>query len=361
MLYVNARFLTQEMTGVQRFAEMISLELAELKKDICFLCPPGILRASVAEQLGVCIIGYYSGHFWEQIELPVFLKNKNNPLLLNLGSTGPVFYKNKIVTHHDVSYLRYPESYSKSFVFFYKTIVPLMVKRSRHLITVSEFSKDEINLEYKTELDKISVIYNAANVIFGPKHNYINNKNNNDEIYLLAVSSPNLHKNFHGMLSAFIEAMNKSKSSFPVKLKIIGATSSVFSKTIYKKEMYSNNIEFIGRVTDEELVDLYQNALAFIFPSLYEGFGIPPLEAQASGCPVVSSNRAAMPEVLGDSVLYFDPNDGEAFSNAIVNIIENHDLRNSLITRGFENVGRFSWENSARKIIELVNKIEVSS
>jgi glycosyltransferase involved in cell wall biosynthesis len=349
------------MTGVQRFAEMISLELSVLKKDICFLCPPGILRASVAERLGVLIIGHYSGHLWEQIELPRFLKNKNNPLLLNLGSTGPVFYTNKVVTHHDVSYLRYPESYSKSFVFFYKAVIPLMVKRSRHLITVSEFSKMEINLAYNTELDKISVIYNAANVIFEPGCNSLHNKNNDNEIYLLAVSSPNLHKNFHGMLTAFMEAMDKSKLGFSIKLKIIGASSSVFSKTIYKKTMYSNNIEFIGRVNDKELVELYQNALAFIFPSFYEGFGIPPLEAQASGCPVVSSSRAAMPEVLGDSVLYFDPSDSDGFCNAIVNIIENHDLRNSLITRGFENVGRFSWESSARKIIELVNKIEVSS
>ncbi|CAI0779943.1 Glycogen synthase [Serratia proteamaculans] len=359
MLYVNARFLTQEVTGVQRFAEMISLELSGLKKDICFLCPPGILRVSVAERLGVHIIGRYSGHFWEQIELPRFLKNKNNPLLLNLGSTGPVFYKNKIVTHHDVSYLRYPESYSKSFVLFYKIIIPLMVRRSRHLITVSEFSKNEISLAYNTALDKISVVYNAASVMFEPRCNFSHNKNNDN--YLLAVSSPNFHKNFHGMLSAFMGAMDKSKPSFSVKLKIIGASSSVFSKTIYKKTMYSNDIEFIGRVNDEELVELYQNALAFIFPSFYEGFGIPPLEAQASGCPVVSSNRAAMPEVLGDSVLYFDPNDDEGFSNAIVNIIENRDLRNSLINRGFENVGRFSWESSARKIIELVNEIEVSS
>lgn len=358
MLYVNARFLTQEVTGVQRFAEMISLELSRLKKDICFLCPPEILRLGTAEKLNVKIIGRFSGPLWEQIELPNFLKTLDNPLLLNLGSTGPVFYENKIVTHHDVSYLRYPRSYSKSFVFFYKLIIPLMVKRSRHLITVSEFSKSEINQAYKTELSKISVVYNSANILFEPKKGL--ERNDNQEVYLLAVSSPNYHKNFHGMLDAFLSAMERVSCSNIIKLKIIGASSSVFSKPKYQRNKYSNNVEFIGRVDDKKLADLYQNALAFIFPSFYEGFGIPPLEAQASGCPVIASNKAAIPEVLGNSVLYFNPDSCVDISDAMVRIIENSDLRSSLISLGLENVRRFSWEQSARKVIALVNNIEES-
>ena len=146
MLFVNARYLTQELTGVQRFAEQISLSLNDIRDDIIFLSPPGILRKDVAEQLQVKEIGSKSGHQWEQIELPRFLKNNDSGLLLNLGSTAPVFYNNQIVTHHDVTYKRYPESFSKKFRLFYGFLIPMMLKHSKKLLTVSEFSKKEIKI-----------------------------------------------------------------------------------------------------------------------------------------------------------------------------------------------------------------------
>lgn len=162
MIYVNARFLTQELTGVQRFAEQLSLSLLSQRDDLVFVSPDGIVRKSVADNLNVQVIGKKNGHIWEQFELPRYLKKQGAPLLLNLCSTAPVFYKNQIVTHHDVTYKRYPKSFSRKFKMLYGILVPLMLRNSHRLLTVSEFSKREINEVYGVSEKKISIIYNAV-------------------------------------------------------------------------------------------------------------------------------------------------------------------------------------------------------
>ncbi|BEN34261.1 TPA: glycosyltransferase family 4 protein [Serratia marcescens] len=349
MLFVNSRFLTQELTGVQRFAEQISLALKDIRDDVVFLSPPGVLRKDVAAKLQVREIGRKNGHYWEQIELPRFLKNNGSSLLLNLGSTAPVFYKNQIVTHHDVTYKRYPKSFSKKFRAFYGVMIPAMLKSSKRLLTVSEFSKGEINEVYGYPKDRISIIYNAVSDEFKrKKHTELN------KTYLLAVSSPNFHKNFHGMLKAFELLGDK----YNISLKIIGKTASSFAEQDFSALIKgTDKIEFMGRVDDDEMIFLYQNALAFVFPSFYEGFGIPPLEAQACGCPVISSNAASMPEVLRDSALYFSPENIPEMTSAMERIISDENIRAELINKGDSNVKRFSWLDSAIKINKIADEL----
>ncbi|WP_415423483.1 glycosyltransferase family 4 protein [Serratia marcescens] len=349
MLFVNSRFLTQELTGVQRFAEQISLSLRVTRDDVIFLSPPGVLRKDVAAKLQVREIGRKSGHYWEQIELPRFLKKNGSGLLLNLGSTAPVFYNNQIVTHHDVTYKRYPESFSKRFRVFYGAMIPAMLKNSKHLLTVSEFSKGEIHEVYGYPKDRISIIYNAVSDEFKrKKHTELSKP------YLLAVSSPNLHKNFHGMLKAFELLGDK----YNISLKIIGKTATSFAKQDFSALVKgTDKIEFMGRVGDDEMISLYQNALAFVFPSFYEGFGIPPLEAQACGCPVISSNAASMPEVLRDSALYFSPKNINEMASVMKIIISDENMRRELINKGYSNVKRFSWLDSAVKINKIADEL----
>lgn len=349
MLFVNARFLTQELTGVQRFAEQISLSLNVIRDDLIFLCPPGGLRDNVAKELQVREIGSKGGHLWEQIDLPNYLRKNGSGLLLNLGSTAPVFYKNQIVTHHDITYKRYPKSFSKKFRAIYGILVPMMLKNSNKLLTVSEFSKNEISEVYGHSKENIEIIYNAVSNSFNKT-----NERNLSKPYLLAVSSPNFHKNFHGMLRAFELLGDK----YDISLKIIGKTATSFSKQDFSSLIKnSNKIQFLGRVDDDEMISLYQNACAFVFPSFYEGFGIPPLEAQSCGCPVISSNMASMPEVLRDSAIYFDPHNEKEMASVMEKIIVDGDLRAELVRRGDENIKRFSWDESAKKVSQIVDKI----
>lgn len=350
MIAVNARFLTQPLTGVQRFALEISRTLKEIsgEENIQFFAPKNIQLYSEANELNVQIIGSHTGHLWEQLDLPRHLKTLGNPILLNFCNTAPIFYKNKLSTLHDITYIRYPQTFSKSFRYFYQVMMPLVLKTSKHIFTVSEFSKKEISEYYHTTKEKISVVYNAVGKTFHPQID----ENLKKENYLLAVSSIKENKNFGMILKAF-KKVSKQKSN--LKLFIVGdLKNGNFSNIDLSLFINNPRIKLLGRVSDVQLVKLYSNAIAFLFPSLYEGFGIPVLEAQACGCPVVSSNVSSMPEVLNNSGALINPTSIDDLVNAINNIVDNNDYRNNLIEKGFQNKNRFSWIQSGERIIDQI-------
>jgi glycosyltransferase involved in cell wall biosynthesis len=348
-IYINARFLTQPITGVQRYAIELSLRLKQLNSSIEFVCPRDVIQQDIFERLNAKIIGKSTGHLWEQIDLPQYLKIQGNPLLVNLGNSAPVRYKNKIVTLHDIAHVRYPQSFSIKFHVWYRLLIPQILRTSLTLVTVSEFSKKEISNHFKHLPENIHVIYNAANEKFTVKKT----KSNDVSPYLLAVSSPNYHKNFARLISAFLSLRESQK--IKANLLVVGKSNHSFAEQSYDDNQ-STFIHFMGRIDDGELIKLYQNAEAFIFPSLYEGFGIPALEAQACGCPVIASNAAAMPEILKDSVAYFEPTNILEIQNAIEAIVNNQSLRISLINKGFSNISRFSWDESAHKLYTVILK-----
>ncbi len=350
MLIINSRFLTQNITGVQRFAIEISKQLKkQLGDKVQFVCPKNIINIDLAKKLDVKVIGGKNGHLWEQIDLPKYLKQNDSPLLLNLANTAPLFYKKKIVTIHDIAYERFPQTFDWKFRLFYKLLIPNIIKTSKHTLTVSEFSKNEIHNLYRTNLENISVVYNAVNEIFKPKKIETNPK------YILAVSSLNYQKNFHSLVKAFNQLDDKS-----TKLYLVGSINKNFASIELLNEIEKNtNIVFKGRVDDNELIELYSNAICFVYPSLYEGFGIPPLEAQACGCPVVCSNVASLPEVGGvDSVVYCDPYSVQDIKEKIDLVLNDEKLQNDLRLKGFENIKKFSWEESAIKIIEVIERLK---
>ena len=347
MIYVNARFLTQPVTGVQRFAIELLKKLLEKRQDIILLVPScQIFNKDLFNKYDcIEVIEGGNGHYWEQITLPGFLRSKGSPLLLNLCNTAPVFYDNKISTIHDITFLRYPESYSLKFRLFYKLLIPSIIRSSKKIITVSEFSKKDLCSMYNLDPKDISVVYNAVSEIFVSKES-----KESKESYALAVSSPNKHKNFSRMIDAFLQ------SNASLNLKIIGTLSNSFNNSEIEK--YKNpRIHFLGRVSDDELVTLYQNANFFIFPSLYEGFGIPPLEAQACGCSVISSNAASLPEVLNNSALFFNPTDTNDIRHAIERISSDRALQKNLVIQGNKNLERFSWNKSAIHLNDIIENV----
>lgn len=340
MVIINARFLTQALTGVQRYAVEISLQLKKMMKDeVRFIAPRNIIYPSLAEQLEVEIVGKHTGYIWEQIELPFFLKKKGSPLLLCLCNTAPLWYKNKIVTVHDVAYKVFPQTFNKSFLFAYKFMIPQILKSSQKIITVSEFSRKEILKFYNISPDKIVVVYNAVGKNFSKKED----ENLQKKKYFLAVSSLNYRKNFKSVLEAFCIF---EKTNIDTDLYIIGDIRNSNFKCI-NIEQYSMNprIKFLGRVSDNELVRYYSNAIGFVYPSLYEGFGIPPLEAQACGCAVLAADIPPLREVLGNSGLYCNPYDINDIAKGMSKII---DFSHQCKVLGLDNLTRFSWEKSAK-------------
>lgn len=337
------------MTGVQRFAEEISLQIEHMRDDVILLVPDvkAIKKQSLLKRFNIEEVPGLSGHLWEQITLPLYLLRRKSPLLINLGNTAPVFYSHQVVTHHDITYLKYPKSFPFSFRLLYRIISPLMIRNSKQVVTVSQFSRSEISSQYRCQEEKIKIIYNAVSDLFEPTKEVTSEPDK--ERYLLAVSSTNYHKNFHGLIDAFSDA------NLDIDLKIIGDSADVFSTLDLKRN--HPRIHFVGRVNDDELVKLYQHATAFVFPSFYEGFGIPPLEAQACGCPVISSNTASMPEVLGESVLYFNPESKREIINSLSLIVSDVELRAQLVEKGFKNKERFSWGESASKLNDIIRNV----
>lgn len=345
MPFVNSRFLTQDITGVQRFASEIAVKLKNILGDrVLFVSPKNIIHSDLAKKLGVKVIGSNTGHLWEQIDLPLYLKSKKNPLLINLANTAPMFYKNKISTIHDIAFVRYPKTFDFKFRAFYNFLIPKILVSSRHIITVSEFSKKEIVNYYGIDSDKISVVYNAVGDTFKP------NKTETKEHYILAVSSVTYQKNLHSLIRAFNMIDNPN-----LKLYLVGGVNSNFASVELLNDIKGNkNVILKGRVNDKELITLYSNAQCFVFPSLYEGFGIPPLEAQACGCPVVCSDAASLPEACADSVIYCNPNNVDDIKEKIEIVLSDERLKNELIEKGFQNIKRFSWEKSAKKLADIV-------
>lgn len=345
MIVINARFLTQQVSGVQRFAEQLCLELANLRDDLLFVAPHGIRRSESAERLQVRCIGRHRGHLWEQLDLPLWLARQGNPPLLSLCNTAPLAWRNQIAAHHDITYVRHPESYSRRFRSVYRCLTPLLLRRARALVTVSEFSRSELCSHYRYPAERVHVVPNAVDARFQPPAG----EAHASTPYLLAVASPAAHKNIRRMVQAFL----RLKVCADTELRIIGGLHPAFAAAPDIEG--SPRIRMLGRLDDAELVRQYQGATAFVFPSLYEGFGIPPLEAQACGCPVIAARAASIPEVLGESALYFDPRDIEDMAFCMTRVLLDEGLRADLRRRGQANVARYSWQRSAQQVSQLID------
>lgn len=347
IIIINARFLTQEITGVQRFAFEVSRELKKIYGlSVKFIAPKNILYPKLVKELEVEVIGNLTGHLWEQISLPIYLYKIGKPLLINLTNTAPILYRHKLTTFCDVSPLSNPEWYSKSFALLYNALMPLLQKTSIKLLTISEFSKQEIIKYTNAQRNNIEILYCALPSNFKPHLTFLPK-----EKFFLCVSSINPRKNFERVVEAFINL-----ALVEYKLIIVGGNRSNFANSNLILNGESNkNIIFAGRISDDELIKLYQKATGFIYASLYEGFGIPPLEAQSCGCPVLVSDIPVHREILQESVIYCNPYDVESISKGMSLLISQPN--DSLINLGFENAQRFSWEISAKKLAEIINNL----
>ena len=345
MIAVNCRFFNQELSGTQRFAYEILTRLVKFYPDIVLLTPK--LKKPPPEPFRKFRIlsGKLSGHLWEQFELHFQLKKMGSPLLINLLNSAPLVYENQIVTVHDLSFLVNPEWFSKKYYLYYRVTTPLFLKRSKKIITVSHFSKNEILKIFNVDVNKIHVIYN------GVSQKFFRAKKSSKKNYILAIGGSNPRKNIENIIRALDNVSLKN-----IYLVAVSGQNKIFpSKNINLPKL--NRVQILNRVTDSQLVKLYSEASVFVFPSLYEGFGIPPLEAMACGTPVVVSNASSLPEVCGDAALYVNPNDPVDIARKINMILEDCRLREELIRKGMERAKLFSWDKSAIKLKNIIDSI----
>jgi glycosyltransferase involved in cell wall biosynthesis len=265
-----------------------------------------------------------------------------------------------VVTVHDFSFLVYPEWHPEERLEYFKTYFFKNIQRADWLITGSEFSKNEIieNLGYNKE--KITVIYHGVdqNLYKIYERDILQLTKNKFELennFFLFVGSIEPRKNLLNLLKAYHHLSENIKKKYPLIL--VGFKGWNNNEVMIEIEKEKNNIRYLGYLSDEELAHVYNLASLFIYPSLYEGFGIPPLEAMACGTAVVSSDAASLPEACGDAAIYVDPNKYMDIANKIELLVENQDRMNELIIKGLKRVGNFTWEKSAKKHLEVFNKV----
>ena len=296
---------------------------------------------------------------WEQGVLPLQLRKANPDLVHSLGYVGPIASnKPQVVSVHDVNYLGHSGRRTpvgrRAFQFF----VEKTVKRAGHVITISKFSKGEIMTHLGVPDDKVSVIYCAAreatptdSVAAADESEVVKNA---PQPFMVAFSSLSAHKN----IARLIEAFAKISSSVPHSLVLIGhmpEKSAEIRSALQKAG--DNRIHFTGFIPDEQVDALMKRASLFVFPSLYEGFGLPILDAQQAGIPIACSNVAALPEVAGDGAILFDPLSVDDMSQKLMRALLDADLREKLVRNGHENAATFSWDKAARETTQIYRKV----
>ncbi len=344
-IYVNGRFLTHPMTGVERYAYNVCKTWRKMGINFTIICPKAQLQDCYnISDLNVIYYCKGQSHLWEQCILPFFFIGKKDYVVFSFTGLGSILIRQKVMTIHDLSFLENPRWFSRGYYWWYKVMTPLAARTSRHIITVSNFSKQEILKFYPFIKESyVSVVYGAPD----KEKFYLDAQCPvSKEKFALAVSSLDPRKNFDTLLEAFKDVKN-------CKLYIVGAHNRVFTKG--QNTTTADNICFLGRVSDEDLLKLYNQATCFIFPSLYEGFGLPPIEAMQCGCPVLASDIPVLREVCGEAAYYFNPNDSKSIRQAIQHFIDDKNtLRPTLQKKCSEHAKQFSWETTAQKILKLV-------
>ena len=303
-----------------------------------------------------------SGHIkrllWYQI-LKQQLKRQPADLFFSPVHEG-IFFPSipQIVTVHDLIPLKYPEL-SPKWKYYYQYALPFLLKKSRKIICVSQYTKQDLVKNYELEPDSVDVVYNGYDRdLFTPQSNpKILHKYKLDK-YLLYVGDMRSYKNLARCLAAFDRLPDKD-----CQFVITGKKDDFFYPQIERQTRQlaaRERIVFLDYVPTKELPVLYSMAQSLIFASLYEGFGLPVLEAMACGCPVIASTATSIPEVGGDSVLYVDPYDVDEIARTMCRVLQNAELRTSLRQQGLQRAKLFSWEKTAQDVCQIFHNCLMS-
>jgi glycosyltransferase involved in cell wall biosynthesis len=357
-VYVNGKFLTQRLTGVQRSAsELLNavdavLQNAPDEPRYVVLHPHSVAtprwRKLTSQPLPFAGI---QGHLWEQVALPLACRDG---VLLSLTGSCPAWAHRQVCTFHDAAIFDAPNAYSIAFRSWYKFLFSIQAQRALQLVTVSDFSKQRLIRHLKIEPHRVCVIGNGGEHLGAVRADHsvpdlagTSTRKN----YFLAIGSSSINKNISLLVDAF------SALALPDWNLIIVTTtfSSIFKAAGHNRN--NPNIIYLSGLSDAQLVSLYDGARALVFPSLYEGFGLPPLEAMSRGCPVIAARAAAIPEVCGSAAIYFDPSSVSDLVKVLQSFVADPRQAERLKRAGRTQVTKWSWTTSAERIVALMRDL----
>lgn len=347
MISINARILNGPISGVQRYLLSIIEELNKILYG-------SSVKTIYSERNG------FSGHLWEQSMLPFKVSAKD--VLWSPSNTGPLFCPAKqVVTIHDFATLDHPEWTSWKFNALYSQLLPKLASRVDSIIAISDYTKSRILNYVDIEESKIKVIKNGVEERFFIKAtdanflNVISKYKIKTNRYILSVSSIEPRKNIVTLLKAWEKIQDQLDDD--VWLVLVGKQNT----KIFADAGLANippRVHFTGFVDDIDLPVLYQHAQLFTYISLYEGFGLPPLEAMAAGVPVITSNTTSIPEVVADKAIKVNPISVNEVADNILHLMQHESLRLKIGNAGIEHASQFSWQKTAEQTFNLLKSFE---
>jgi glycosyltransferase involved in cell wall biosynthesis len=342
-LLINGKWLAAHQTGVQRYSGEVARRILQDVPSSRVVAPADAVLPDWLPDERV-IRSRATGFLFEQVALPWIARRF---MLLNLAASAPLVTREQLVMMPDALVARYPETYSKRFVLWYRLMYRVLVVRARHIVTISKFSRSELADVLGVAKSRFVLAPAGHEHALDTLHEAVPHdaelESRMSQPYVLCVGSLTPSKNLAPVTRALAEA--------GVRVIVVGASGV---KRVYAEEsgLTTPGVWLAGRLSDAQLARLLSRATALVFPSFYEGFGLPVVEAQALACPVIASDRASIPEVAGDGALYFDPRRPQDAVALVHGLDETQ--RDRLIANGLRNVGRYSWNDTARTILGLV-------
>ena len=367
---IDARFYGPQTKGLGRYCEKLIQYLQKLDQEneyVVFLRKDNWAEFSPDNLNFKKVLADFRWYsLAEQVKMPLLLRRYKLDLMHFPHFNVPLLYRGKfIVTIHDLILTHFPTQRASTlspFLYWfkhlaYRVVIRQAIKRALKIITISEYSKKQIVDNFRINPARIAVTYEATSD-FKPTPAKIEEseflaKYRIKYPYLLYVGNAYPHKNLERLIKVFKNLSQEKK--LDINLVFVGKLDYFYARlqNLANQLKLNEKVFFLGYVEDEELKFLYQKARLYVFPSLAEGFGLPPLEAMTQGLPVISSQASCLPEVLGEAAYYFNPNEEKSLTEAILKMIQDENLRESLIAKGLVQVKKYSWPSLAQKTFEV--------
>src|ERR1700722_6755863 len=358
-IYINGRFLTQNRTGVQRYSrEVVGAIDRLLQEDRCarilgdaewvLLAPPGAECNVDLGRIEFRKVGKGDGHLWEQTYLA---RHSWSGRLLSPASSGPIWHPRQIVVLHDAGIYNAPAGYSRSYRILHRGLDRLLARRAK-IATVSCFSQTELGRCLGINAHDILLAPNGTEHLRAvePDTTVVDRLGLRGGKYFVTLGLSTANKNIPLAIRAF-----RMLARPHTRLVVIGKGSS---RVFGSQSLEANpGVLFTGRLTDEEVTGLLRSATALLFPSSYEGFGIPSLEAMVQGCPVIASTAPGLMEVCGDAALHFHPDNAEMLQDLMRRVLDNPDITATMRARGLSRPDRYRWEATAARFMDALENL----
>ncbi len=371
IIAVNTRFLMKDrLEGIGRFTyEIVKRMVVDHPEDqFYFLFDRAFDESFIfAENVFPIVVNPPARHpilwyMWFEMAVPKVLKKIKADVFLSPDSYCSLATDVKTaMVLHDIGFEHFPEQIPFIARKYYRYFTPKYAKKADHIIAVSEFTKNDVASYYKINSKKISVVYNAGIDLFVKRTtgeiSKIKNEHSKGVDYFFYLGAIHERKNVHGLIKAFSKFKEKTDSKIKLLfagrfLWEVGEIKSAFDESHYKKD-----IQFLDFVSDEKAAELMSGAKAFVFPSFYEGFGIPIVEAMKCGIPIITSTASALPEIAGDAAILIDPNSVDELASAMKKVAEDKSLIEELSKKSQERAKVFSWDKSAKQVYTVLKNL----